>query len=258
MQRTLIMLMILFNLATAQTSEAELRIKQAGEIEQVLVIGFSPDATDGIDIGIDVLSPPPSPGFFSQLQWKNEGYFKDMRNAATSPDTFRVRYWRNGSGQIVVRWNSATLPANRNFRITDDFNLNTFSLDMRSADSLVVDNHPILFDQLRIIATAPTALDDFGAISPNEFWLAQNFPNPFNPETVIRYQLPEHQHVMLKIVDLRGQTVTTLVNDVQFSGNYEVKWDGKDVRGNAAASGFYLYQLRAGNFSETRKMLLIR
>ncbi|MEZ4765022.1 MAG: hypothetical protein R3C26_18140 [Calditrichia bacterium] len=207
MQRTLIMLMILFNLATAQTSEAELRIKQAGEIEQVLVIGFSPDATDGIDIGIDVLSPPPSPGFFSQLQWKNEGYFKDMRNAATSPDTFRVRYWRNGGGQIVVRWNSATLPANHNFRITDDFNLNTFSLDMRSADSLVVDNHPILFDQLRIIAQRQPLLDDFGAISPNEFWLAQNFPNPFKLETVIHTNCRSVSVMMLKIVDLRGQTV---------------------------------------------------
>lgn len=90
------------------------------------------------------------------------------------------------------------------------------------------------------------------------FDLFQNFPNPFNPETVISYQLPAPANVELTIFNLLGQPVRTLVQEPQASGRYQVKWDGRNENGIAVASGLYLYRLRAGSFVETRKMMLMR
>lgn len=90
------------------------------------------------------------------------------------------------------------------------------------------------------------------------FDLFQNFPNPFNPETVISYQLPTSANVELTIFNLLGQPVRTLVQAPQASGRYQVKWDGRNENGAAVASGLYFYRLRAGSFVETHKMMLMR
>lgn len=96
------------------------------------------------------------------------------------------------------------------------------------------------------------------AATPADFGLAQNFPNPFNPETEIRFQLPEAGHVVIKIFNTLGREIVTLA-DGQFSAGYHrVHWNGKDRFGNALASGVYLYQLRAGDFKQVRRMSLLR
>ena len=88
--------------------------------------------------------------------------------------------------------------------------------------------------------------------------MTQNWPNPFNPETQIRYSLPEDAFVELIVYDLLGQTVRTLVFDYQQPGSYTLTWDGRDRSGYAAAAGIYLYSLRVGEVIQTRKMALIR
>lgn len=88
---------------------------------------------------------------------------------------------------------------------------------------------------------------------PKDFQLNQNYPNPFNPETVISYQLPANSLVVLDVFDMLGCKVTTLVNEVQNAGSYEVKFKGKNL-----ASGLYLYRAKAGNFAETKKMILMK
>ena len=93
---------------------------------------------------------------------------------------------------------------------------------------------------------------------PESYALQQNYPNPFNPETEIRFQLPEAGHVMVKIFDVLGSEVRTLVNEKRAAGYHLVRWDGKDEAGNFVASGVYLYQFRAGSFSQVRKMSLLR
>ncbi|MEL6821215.1 MAG: T9SS type A sorting domain-containing protein [Calditrichota bacterium] len=95
-------------------------------------------------------------------------------------------------------------------------------------------------------------------LRPTEFNLAQNYPNPFNPETTIRYRLSQQEMVTLEIFNLLGQKVRTLVNQVEDTGEYSVRWDGRDTNGYSTASGVYLYRLRAGEFTATRKMMLIR
>ncbi len=97
-----------------------------------------------------------------------------------------------------------------------------------------------------------------GAETPATYALAQNYPNPFNPETEIRFQLPQASHVVMKIFNILGEEIRTLVDEQREAGYHGVRWDGRDKNGNPVASGVYLYQLQAGSFSEMKKMSLLR
>ncbi|MEN8192638.1 MAG: T9SS type A sorting domain-containing protein [Bacteroidota bacterium] len=88
---------------------------------------------------------------------------------------------------------------------------------------------------------------------PNEFNISQNYPNPFNPTTVIRYSIPEASKVSLKVFNTLGQEVVELVNTEQASGNYEV-----DFNASQLSSGVYFYTIKAGQFTSTMKMMLIK
>ena len=89
------------------------------------------------------------------------------------------------------------------------------------------------------------------------FRLSQNYPNPFNPSTTIEYQLSELGHVALRIFNLKGQEVRTLLNGPLPAGEYSLQWDGKDNQGQAVASGTYLYRLETKDFMKAQKMLLV-
>ncbi|GAB4372740.1 MAG: hypothetical protein Kow0042_16230 [Calditrichia bacterium] len=95
-------------------------------------------------------------------------------------------------------------------------------------------------------------------LTPTAFSLEQNYPNPFNPVTTIRYQLSTASLVELTIYNLNGQKVRTLVNERKPAGNYQIQWDGRDDSGRQVASGVYLYRIRAGAFSQTKKMILMK
>ncbi len=95
---------------------------------------------------------------------------------------------------------------------------------------------------------------------PKAFALFQNHPNPFNPETQIRFQLPGESHVKLTIYNISGQLVRTLVNKQMSAGAWTETWDGRNEQGNQVPSGVYLYRLEAehGQWTRTKKMILIR
>ena len=90
--------------------------------------------------------------------------------------------------------------------------------------------------------------------------LGQNYPNPFNPATTIRYSVAERGVVTLRIYNVAGQLVRTLVNEIQApkQEGYSVIWNGKNEHGSAVATGVYFYQLRTRRLSHTKKMLLLR
>ena len=88
--------------------------------------------------------------------------------------------------------------------------------------------------------------------------LFQNRPNPFNPATVIRYELARPGPASLQIYDLSGRLVTVLFHENREAGRYEVVWRGEDSNGRKVSSGVYFYRLQAGSFVETRRMTLIR
>jgi hypothetical protein len=102
-----------------------------------------------------------------------------------------------------------------------------------------------------------TSVDELtNNLIPNEFQLFQNYPNPFNPVTTIKYRIPKLSFVTIKVYDVLGSKVATLVNEQSATvgaGNYEVEFYGIGL-----PSGIYFYQLRAGNFAETKKMILLK
>ena len=96
--------------------------------------------------------------------------------------------------------------------------------------------------------------------TPREFALHQNFPNPFNPDTTIKYDLAESADVTLQIYNVLGQVIRTLVaSEAQNAGRYQIRWNGMDDRGVPVSSGIYFYQISAdGKFSDVRKLMLLK
>ncbi len=99
---------------------------------------------------------------------------------------------------------------------------------------------------------------DEPAVTPAATFLAQNFPNPFNPATTIAFGLKESGHVSLRIYDAAGRLVATLIDESRLAGQYATVWNGKDQHGISAASGVYFYRLSTGTMIETRKMIMLR
>ena len=94
---------------------------------------------------------------------------------------------------------------------------------------------------------------------PEAFSLADNFPNPFNPTTTIKYALPQAADVELTVYNVVGQPVRTLVAEYQSAGRYAVEWDATNDSGHSLSSGMYFYRLEAGGeFFKAKKMLLLR
>ena len=109
-----------------------------------------------------------------------------------------------------------------------------------------------------IAVNTVTASSDDNIMLPDEFALFQNYPNPFNPSTQISFDIPKSEFITLRIFNLLGQDVKTLVSKIMNPGRYTFEWDGKDLISNDVASGVYFYELRGESFISRKKMLLIR
>ena len=103
-----------------------------------------------------------------------------------------------------------------------------------------------------------TSADSPGSTVPSAFALHKNYPNPFNPVTTIRYDIAEAVEVTLTIYNALGQQVRRLVNSPHQPGGYTIIWDGKSDNGQVLASGLYIYRLQAGEFVQSRKLLLLK
>ncbi|MDD3284484.1 MAG: FlgD immunoglobulin-like domain containing protein [Patescibacteria group bacterium] len=103
-----------------------------------------------------------------------------------------------------------------------------------------------------------TANDDPSIVTPATPVLHQNFPNPFNPETTISFNLPKAGKASLNIYNVKGQLVKTLVNETKTAGTHQIIWNGTDNSGQSVSSGIYYYKLNAGKYSSTRKMIMMK
>ena len=119
-------------------------------------------------------------------------------------------------------------------------------------------NNPQHIEGSVTLYTDKTSAIASGASLPADYALLQNFPNPFNPVTTIRYALPKNDLVNISIFDLAGRRIKTLVSGAQKAGYHSVQWNGQTEAGKPAASGFYLYRLKVGDCILTRKMLLLK
>lgn len=125
-----------------------------------------------------------------------------------------------------------------------------FGIQCVSHDALM-----LMLDDLRIIA--PVANSD-ALNAPLSTNLGSNYPNPFNPETTIRYSVKERSPVNISIYNLKGQLVNTLVNEEKYAGNHSVRWNGTDSSGHYVSSGVYFYKMSAGNYTTFKKMILMK
>ncbi|NOX17592.1 MAG: T9SS type A sorting domain-containing protein, partial [Chlorobi bacterium] len=114
------------------------------------------------------------------------------------------------------------------------------------------------FGIFKVDDNAVTAIDDEDGIIPESFRVSQNYPNPFNPSTVIKYGIPEASFVTIKIYNILGSEIATLVNTELNAGIHQAVWNGRDNLGNKVSSGTYILRVTAGNNSATKKMLLLK
>ncbi len=100
---------------------------------------------------------------------------------------------------------------------------------------------------------------DLTVITPNDYKLKQNYPNPFNPETTIEFVMPVRKKITMTIYNTRGQKVKTLLKDASYpQGTHSVKWDGTNEAGQQVATGMYIYEFKFGNFTKSKRMMLVK
>ena len=112
--------------------------------------------------------------------------------------------------------------------------------------------------ELQAFPIIPISVEDDMTVIPFEYFLNQNYPNPFNPATTIKYGLHKKSNITLIIYNLMGREIIRWDDQNIHAGLYEKVWDGRNKYGEPVASGIYFFRLRAGDYIETRKMVLLR
>ncbi len=105
---------------------------------------------------------------------------------------------------------------------------------------------------------APAGVQASNSNIPTTFQVYQNYPNPFNPTTIIQYSLPQAKKVRIVVYDISGKEIALLADKYQNAGTYNVTWNGNNNSGQPAASGIYFYTVQAGNYAQTKKMVLLK
>lgn len=183
-----------------------------------------------------------------------EGEMDEIRiwNVARTEDQINERqfgilppvYYQSADSGLVGYWRCDSL---------ESYGINGAGQD-DVRDYSIYNNHSDLEGDATLINSgSPVAIADDARQLPSAFMLAQNYPNPFNPSTTIRYQLPKNVQVSLKVYDMLGQEIETLINRFQQAGDYEQTFQAGNL-----SSGIYFYSLTADNFQSVKKMVLIR
>lgn len=186
------------------------------------------------------------------ISWsgQNSGTISRLNGAQYSVNNTSRAYCVGDSGVVVKTTDSGNTWGRQATPTTDNLNSVFFYLD-DTRGYAVGDSGSILWTQ---DAGGPvTRILSDGISLPQISLLHQNYPNPFNPSTTFTFSVASHQLTILRVYDLNGRVVTTLVEEDLLPGTYEVSWDAGNV-----ASGVYLYTIHAGGFSQTRKLLLLR
>ena len=114
-----------------------------------------------------------------------------------------------------------------------------------------------LYQQMAVVNNLTVSTDN-ETLGPKVFAIHQNYPNPFNPVTTLRYDLPEDGLVDITIYDMLGNVVSNLINTNQSSGYKSIQWDATNNQGQPVSAGVYLYKIQAGDFVDTKKMILLK
>ena len=129
------------------------------------------------------------------------------------------------------------------------------ALNCQNQPEYCIDGDTLTFEIPIVVQVVSTEPEHF---IPEEFVLHQNYPNPFNPVTTLRYDLPDNGHVNITIYDMLGRQVKTLINQTQDAGYRSIIWDATNDYGKPVSAGIYLYQIQAGEYISTKKMVLLK
>jgi hypothetical protein len=200
--------------------------------------------------------------YFPHREWRTlaKTFCIDARPEPTEGEIWDFEVKTNVRDKVYLTFEGIeSVPTEFEVHLTDDALLITQNLRETNAYTIAGSEHP---KRLKLVV----GRKDFmirelaqAQLIPANYELSQNYPNPFNPVTTIRYGLPESGRVSLKIYNLLGEEVVTLVEDEQKAAGYHVAiWDGKDRNSVYTASGVYVYCMRAGGFVLTKKLALVK
>ena len=230
------------------------------------VMGVTENGNIFFDPLLDIPSPPSPPGgtfvqaYFDHADWNpmlGNKYNADIQNPLVSGEsrTWVITLDGNTNNSFLFQWSdfSETFPENYSAYLTIE---NTGELiNMQESSSITFSGN---FPQNVSITVVAEILSIDDKLIPEVFALHQNYPNPFNPTTQIRYDLPEDALVTINIYDLMGRSIKSLVNSNQTAGYRSIRWDGKNNLGEGVSAGMYIYMIQAGEFRQTRKMVLLK
>jgi len=151
------------------------------------------------------------------------------------------------------QWNSGTVNG-----AGFEFDLQFTSADGPGPFPYTCLNHPTLMIDTIFVTIATDINDDLPQELPNRYSISQNYPNPFNLSTTIRYTIPTRSQVTISIYNVMGQKVNTIVDETKSAGSHTAYWDGTDKAGKVVSTGVYFYRILAGDFVESKRMMLLK
>jgi hypothetical protein len=187
----------------------------------------------------------------SYSQWPNAYIARDGKHALTQGTSFAAPHVAGTVALMVQQFPNKTPTEIRQALIatarTDNF-------------TGAVPNNKWGYGKLDVMATLqllPVEESGDDLFIPKTMELRQNYPNPFNPSTVIPYAVNERAEIQISVINILGQKIRNLFGGMQNPGSYQIIWDGKDEAEKNVSGGIYFYRLDAGNFSQTKKMILL-
>ncbi|MCH7754965.1 VCBS repeat-containing protein [candidate division KSB1 bacterium] len=230
-------------------------------------LGVAQNAAETWD-KLDYLEPPYIADFvsvrFPHNDWQgfHGNFTTDFR-----PPFYEGQVWhfqvktniQNASVKLRFR-NLASLPFNFQASLLDNSTLQKIDIREIFEYEFLPDQNSLQREFDLIIGTNEYVenSDQLAELSPESFYLSQNFPNPFNAGTSLFYQVKEQSEVSIKVLNILGQEVRKLLSENHIPGTYRINWDGTADNGHAMGSGIYIIQFEAGKFQQIRKVLLIR
>lgn len=224
-----------------------------------LTPGGEASAGPGFDPEFDKIAPPPGMECYACLVSGSFPYYfqTDIRNWTVpfeTPVKWRLQVSNAHDENLVLTWDSRNLPVSGNFYLQGL----AVPVNMRTTHSVSFSGDRTLTIQYtpRSIQSPQTEIES--AITPSQtFELQQNYPNPFNPGTTLPFQLAERGWISLKIFNLMGAEIRTLIDAEQPAGRHQIIWNGLDNAGMPVPAGLYFYQLRTRDGCWSRKMILM-
>lgn len=227
--------------------------------DMIAVLGVKEDATSNFDVNYDVPRPPRNPGNdFLELYFENSGnnyphifgskYAIDFRQPENATWIFKIESSNNSN--ISLAWNNNEIK-----ELPDSIEI--ILMDVTTNEKINMKTDSIfIFDyngtKTFMVNSSITNIED-SKILPTKYSLSQNFPNPFNPTTRISYAMSIASFVTLKVYDVIGNEVSTLVNENKEAGYYEITFEAGNL-----SNGVYFYELRVGNFRDVKKLVILK